>query len=379
MLLGQGRDGGIGIAYAGHVSVFQWMPQPAARSAYLRQVERIAPPDPPGLLDRDAELAELVRFCLDPDGPSYAWWRAGPWAGKSALLSTFVLHPPPEMAEQVRFVSFFITARLAAQDTRQAFTEVVLEQLAALLGQSLPPVLPATREAYLLDLMCQSAIACQDAGGRLVLVVDGLDEDRGVTAGPDAHSIAGLLPARSAGRDAGDRGRPSASPGSRRRAGLAPATRPRHHPAAPPVPVRAGREAAGQAGAEAAVGRQPAEQDLLGLVTAARGGLTARDLEELADIPLWEIEEILLATAGRTFRSRPSRYDVEARPDRYLLGHEELQAAATDYLASRLAGYRERLHSWAAITAPADGRRRRRSTFSPATSASWRTLVTCPG
>ena len=46
------------------------------------------------------------------------------------------------MAERVRFVSFFITARLAAQDTRQAFTEVVLEQLAALLGQSLPPVLP---------------------------------------------------------------------------------------------------------------------------------------------------------------------------------------------------------------------------------------------
>ncbi|GGS32103.1 hypothetical protein AB0E75_27970 [Streptomyces griseoviridis] len=27
-----------------------------------------------------------------------------------------------------------------------------------------------------------------------MLVVDGLDEDRGVTAGPDAHSIATLLP-----------------------------------------------------------------------------------------------------------------------------------------------------------------------------------------
>ena len=38
-------------------------------------------------------------------------------------------------------VSFFITARLAAQDTREAFTQVVLEQLADLLGQDLPPAL----------------------------------------------------------------------------------------------------------------------------------------------------------------------------------------------------------------------------------------------
>ena len=348
MLLGQGRDGGIGIAYAGHVSVFQWMPQPAARSAYLRQVERIAPPDPPGLLDRDAELAELARFCLDPDGPSYAWWRAGPWAGKSALLSTFVLHPPPEMAERVRFVSFFITARLAAQDTRQAFTEVVLEQLAALLGQSLPPVLPATREAYLLDLMCQSAIACQDAGWRLVLVVDGLDEDRGLTACPDAHSIAGLLPLDPpAGMRVIVAGRPHPP---------VPDDVPDRHPLRDPgiirplLPSRYAQAVKRLARQELKrlLGGSPSEQDLLGLVTAARGGLTARDLEELADIPLWEVEEILLATAGRTFRSRPSRYDVEARPDRYLLGHEELQAAATDYLASRLAGYRERLHSWAA-------------------------------
>jgi len=86
------------------------------------QVRRIAPPDPPGLLDRDDELAELARFCLDPGGGPYAWWRAGPWAGKSALLSTFVLRPPGEVRERVRFVSFFITARLAAQDTREAFT-----------------------------------------------------------------------------------------------------------------------------------------------------------------------------------------------------------------------------------------------------------------
>ena len=66
----------------------------------------------------------------------------------------------------MRIVSFFITARLAAQDTREAFTQVLLEQLAELTGQDLPPVLPeATREAYLLDLLAQAA-ARLPGGGR---------------------------------------------------------------------------------------------------------------------------------------------------------------------------------------------------------------------
>lgn len=135
-------DGGVQINY------FVTLPLGRIRpNAYLEQVRRIAPPDPPGLRDRDAELAELARFCLAPNGPSYTWLRAGPWAGKSALLSTFVLRPPPEVAEQTRIVSFFITSRLAAQDTRGAFTQVLAEQLVALLGESLPPVLPeASRE-----------------------------------------------------------------------------------------------------------------------------------------------------------------------------------------------------------------------------------------
>jgi hypothetical protein len=96
--------------------------------------------------------------------------------GQVGAVSTFVLRPPPEVAERVRIVSFFITARLAAQDTREAFTGVLLEQPAALLGQSLPAVLPAARrEACLLDLLSQAAVARQEAGRRLVLVVDGLD------------------------------------------------------------------------------------------------------------------------------------------------------------------------------------------------------------
>jgi energy-coupling factor transporter ATP-binding protein EcfA2 len=348
LLSGQGRDGGIGIGSARDVTLFQGAPQLVARSSYLEQVRRIAPPDPPGLRDRDAELAELARFCMDPDGASYAWWRAGPWAGKSALLSTFVLRPPAEVRERVVVVSFFITARLAAQDTREAFTEVLLEQLAALLSQSLPSALPeAIREAHLLGLLSQAAAACAGAGRRLVLVVDGLDEDRGVTAGLYPHSIAGLLPADPpAGMRVIVAGRPNPP---------VPDDVPDWHPLRNPAiarPLAASPHARdlqrlGRHELQRLLRGSQAEQDVLGLLTAAHGGLSAQDLAELTSTSLWEVEEILHTVAGRTLQVRPSLLDPEGRPDVYLLGHEGLLAPATEYLGDRLNSYRERLRSWA--------------------------------
>ncbi|GIF25845.1 hypothetical protein BJ973_003119 [Actinoplanes tereljensis] len=161
----------------------------AVRSAYRQQIARIAPPE---LVGREAELAELADFCLRPDGPAYVWWRAAAWAGKSALMSTFALHPPAGMV----VVPFFITARLAAQDDRHAFTDVLLEQLTALLDDDLPPLLTeATRDAHVLGLLDRAAKLCRASDRRLILLVDGLDEDRGVTAGPNSYSIAALLPA----------------------------------------------------------------------------------------------------------------------------------------------------------------------------------------
>ena len=343
-----GREGGTGIAFASNVTVVHGTPLAVARPAYLEQVRRIAPPDPPGLRDRDGELAELARFCLNPGGASYAWWRAGPWAGKSALLSSFVLRPPREVRDRVRLVSFFITARLAAQDTREAFTEVLAEQLAGLTGQQLPAVLPeATREAFLLGLLSQAASECREAGGRLVLVVDGLDEDRGVTTGPDAHSIAGLLPADPpAGMRVIVAGRPNPP---------VPDDVPDWHPLRDPGIIRVlaesphardigrlGRQELKRLLADSAAGR-----DVLGLLSAARGGLSGPDLSELAGVPLWEVEEIVQTVAGRTFARRPGRWGQGAGPEVYLLGHEELQAAAVGYLAGQLPGYRDRLHAWA--------------------------------
>jgi hypothetical protein len=315
-----------------------------SRSAYLEQVRQVAPPE---LLGRGAELAELGRFCLDRDGPPYAWWRAGPWAGKSALLSSFVLRPPAGVAARVRIVSFFVTARLAAQDTREAFIRVVLEQLAALLGQSLPEVLPeSTRDAYLLDLMSRAAAGCEEAGGRLVLVVDGLDEDRGLATGPYVHSIAGLLPGNPpSGMRVIVAGRPDPP---------VPGDVPDWHPLRDPAIVRR-LDASPYARDVQRLSRQELqrlltgalERDVLGLLTAARGGLTVQDLAGLAGAPLWDVERIVHTVAGRTLQGRPSLLSLQGRPTVYLLGHEELQAASVAYLGDRIDDFRRRLHSWA--------------------------------
>ena len=330
-------------------------PRPV-RSAYRRQVERIAPPR---LLDRDAELADLAGFCLEEHRGSYAWWRAGPWAGKSALLSTFVLAPPTSLAAgRVWLVSFFITARLASQDTREAFTTALTEQLCALLRLELPADGDeATREAALLDLLAQAAVACQQAGGRLVLVVDGLDEDRGVTTGPGAHSVAGLLPGRlPAGMRVIVAGRPNPP---------IPDDVPDWHPLRDPGIIRLlgdspharDLQRLGKSELRRLLTGSPIEQNLLGLLTAARGGLSGPDLRELTGADLVAIEEILHTVAGRTFTRRLASWTAADGAQVYLLGHEELHNAACHYLGrNRLAHYQDRLHTWAeGYRAPADG------------------------
>ncbi|MCQ4211520.1 hypothetical protein [Streptomyces longispororuber] len=315
---------------------------PPARSAYGEQVRRIAPPQ---LLDRETELAELVEFCTSADSGAYLRWKGQAWTGKTALLSWFCLHAPPG----VQVVPFFVTARLGAHNDRSAFVDVVLEQLAEIVGEPVPPsATSATREAHLLDLLRRAAHACQDDGRRLVLVVDGLDEDRGVTIDPDAHSIAALLPHEP---EAGMR--------------VVVASRPR-----PPVPSDVweghplfddGIDRLLEPSPHAQVIRGQAERELkrlltdgglstsiLALLTAAGGGLTAPDLAALTGAALYAVEDTLRSMTGRTFSTRPSAYSSKVAPDVYLLAHEELQDLATRLLGpAELGSRRKDLHDWA--------------------------------
>lgn len=163
-----------------------------AVSGYLLQVERMAAADFRG---REAELSALAAFGTEarpPGGSGKDYWRwlAPAWAGKSALLAEFVLHPPAG----IDVVAFFITSRMAGQNDAAAFCEVVQRQLYALLREEEPLSTPHTRDEQLRLALDRAAERSAAAGRRLVLVVDGLDEDHGVTAGPDCHSIAALLP-----------------------------------------------------------------------------------------------------------------------------------------------------------------------------------------
>ncbi|MBB5960749.1 hypothetical protein FHS29_007377 [Saccharothrix tamanrassetensis] len=308
------------------------------RCYYHRRVVEIAPQE---LVGREAELAEMAAFSTGADS-SYMWWRAEAWSGKTALMSWFVLHPPPG----VRVVSFFITARWPGQSDRAAFVDVVVEQLAALLNRDLPEhVTAATKETHLLGLLDDAARACHERGEHLVLVVDGLDEDRGLTTGPDAHSIAALLPARlPPGLHVVVSGRPNPP---------IPADVAEGHPlraasvirALIPSPsARTIQRALEQELLHLAEGR--VERRLLGLVTAAGGGLTATDLAELTDMSPWQVQHQLRTVTGRTFTRRTSPATATGI-EVYVLGHEELQVTATRILADDLPAYRAQLHDWA--------------------------------
>ncbi|MFB7412535.1 hypothetical protein ACFCZ2_35710 [Streptomyces sp. NPDC056202] len=284
------------------------------RSAYREQVRRIAPPE---LVGREDELAELAAFCRTGDG--YRWWRADAWAGKTALMAWFALNPPPG----VRIVPFFITARLGSQNDAVAYVDVVLEQLAELAGEGIPAHLTAaTKDAHLFRLYGEASRACAARGERLVLLVDGLDEDRGVTTGPEARSIASLLPAAGPVVVSGRLNPP-----------LPADVRP-DHPLRDPEIVRllppSPQARAIRAEAERelkhllATGGLPYE--LLGLVTASGGGLTADDLAELTgDVP-YRVRDLLRTGPGRTFA---------LRGEGYLLAHEELVVQAREMLGPR--------------------------------------------
>ncbi|MFD7656621.1 tetratricopeptide repeat protein [Actinosynnema sp. NPDC059797] len=307
------------------------------RTSYRQQVQRIAPNL---LIGREKELAELAQFCTSPETEGmYAWWRAKAWSGKSALMSWFVLNPPPS----VRIVSFFVTARLAGQSDRAAFIDNVMEQLLAILGEQLPPYLTeSTKEAHLLRMLADAAQLCRDRGDEFVLLVDGLDEDRS-----GAHSIAALLPMQP---PAGSRvivaGRPDPP---------IPEDVPKHHPLRDTAIVRSLAQSSEAQAVRTEMERELknllrgscVEQDLLGLLTAAGGGLTASDLAELTAQERWEIEDHLNAVTGRSFSRRDAHYRPGDSPDVYLLGHEELQVSAINMIGSeRLAIYRDRIHDW---------------------------------
>jgi tetratricopeptide (TPR) repeat protein len=312
------------------------------RSGYIEQVRDIAPDGglPSGLRDRAGELAELATFCTGDE--AYLWWKAEPWAGKSALLATFVLNPPPG----AEVVAFFITARLAAQGDSAAFTDALLDQLSAIVGEQVPASLPPTaRDAHRRALLRAAADQVVDQGRRLVLVVDGLDEDRGGRYGSGLASVASLLP-----KICHDNMRIVIA--SRPTPEL-PDDVPADHPlrrcrirelSPSPHATELSRRATRELG-ELLHGDQ-AHRDVLGLITACGGGLTLPELEELTGLPLYQLDDLLGGVFGRTITGRSDGSGGSSHR-LYLFTHETLRETAVKQFGSALDGYREQLFAWA--------------------------------
>ena len=176
-----------------------------------------------------------------------------------------------------------------------------------------------------------------------MLLVDGLDEDQGVTGQPDAHSIAALLPAvPPENTRVIVAGRPDPP---------VPADVPPRHPLRDVNIVRPL-----DASPQARIIRDDAQRELghlleggglarqlLGLVTAAGGGLSCDDLAYLAESPRADVLRQIRGFSARSLQAR-----VTATGERvYLLAHETLQATAEDLFGRDILPYRDRIHAWA--------------------------------
>ncbi|MFF5287364.1 hypothetical protein [Streptomyces sp. NPDC013171] len=306
---------------------------------------------PLDFVGREGEVGDLAAFVTAPDGaPAYRWYQADPWAGKTGLLAWFVTQ---ELPAGVDVAHYFIAERLGT-NRRDGFVQTVGEQLAAAAGSRRRPAVDHMRPD--LDPLYETAArACAEKHRRLVLVVDGLDEDG--EADLDHLGIAGLLPKNPPhGMRVIVAGRPH--PG-------VPARLAMDHPLRDPGIVRrladspAARVIRDAAMTELRALLQDPDigQRLLGLLATAQGALSSQDLGELLGIRPHVVKEMLRTVAGRSLA--PTRTDLlpldvraqaETEADRqtFVLAHAELLATARHELGRRF--LRERvddLHHWA--------------------------------
>jgi hypothetical protein len=333
---------GLPPAASGLPDVVPHEPEQLVRSAYLAQVRDIAPDQ---LIGRDDELADWAEFCAGAD--AYTWWQAGPWAGKSALASWFVLHPPAG----VEVVSFFVTGRLSGQADSDAFLNAMIEQLTSLYpaGGSTPAV-GGARSGVWWELLASAAVEAGGRGRRLIVIVDGLDEDEaGATPARGRPSIASLLPCHP---PAGVRFIVTSRPDPD-----LPDDLPSDHPlrichphrlpvsrVAKDIELRAKQELRDLlAGDQVAI-------DVVGYIAGSGGGLNRGDLSALIGAPPHKLDSVLRGVFGRSLYTRASTDPRNPQADPamrvYLFAHETLRVTAEEQLGGELACYRQEVHEW---------------------------------
>jgi WD40 repeat protein len=291
----------------------------------------------PQLLGRDRELEEIVAFATG--GERYRRLVGGAFSGKTALLYEAVTAGLPD---EVDTVCYFLSRR-ASDASSDRFLAAVVPQLAYLCDVPDPN---ATRDQYH-ALWQQAADRAARTGRHLLLVLDGLDEDLLPAGSP---SVASLLPMSL-------NTRVHVLVSSRPHPELPDDVLDGHPLEVPPVllsPFKGARELIGLARKEindlARGDDSDLAVDVLGLLTAAQGALSLRDLVAL------RTEGHVTPTARDTRRMRRLVEDRAARTlervgppgnERYRFGHESLREYAMTMPDLCDPQYRQEIDRWA--------------------------------
>ncbi|MEW5355798.1 hypothetical protein [Streptomyces sp. 16-176A] len=253
-----------------------------------------------GRTDERTEMNSFVRDSRN-EAPSYLCWHADAPVGKTVLLADYVSRRPPAEAD---ILTFFVSAAHGT-DTRAAFEREITDQIAALLGGGGSPVPSNQREWRARFAEAAKKSACH--GRKLLLVVDGLDDDvawsglaaesatpsYGAGQRPRRGSIAALLPAR---------------PPSNMRVIVSLRRWTRFPDDLPPVrhPLRQCRHLRTLLPvAGVPLIRQPPPdttalgEPVAGLLAVAGGGLRTTDLAELTGLPAERLDRLVHGPAGR--------------------------------------------------------------------------------
>ncbi|MFF1656475.1 trypsin-like serine protease [Streptomyces sp. NPDC058255] len=310
------------------------------RSGYLLEVQELAATRFEG---RQREIAEMTAFCTaaKPDVCGYWRWLAPPWAGKTALMAQFALQPPAD----IDVLAFFITARAPGQSDRTAFLTALQAQLREYLRDG---ALACTSKGQFLHALARAAEQAAAAGRTLVLLVDGLDEDIGVTTGSTGYSIAALLPrVLPAGMLIMVAGRPNPpTPSDVAKDHPLRGTACDHwletHPAAQVIREDAERNL------DALLSAGGLGQQLVGLMAAAGGGLDVADLAEMTGQAERRVELVLDGSVGRAFQRRPGQWPAQDghTPRLFSFAHQELLDGAQRLLSpTEMGGYLQQVHA----------------------------------
>ena len=313
---------------------------PSTRDLAVRRANQAAMRLAPEILiARDSELAALSEFAGSRQ--QWRWVRGDPFAGKTALLAWFALHPP----DAVDIAACFLRST-SGENTLDYALDMLTRQLAVFANVNIysPPRYPSERVSHFFELLEFAARACGERNRRLLLLVDGLDEYQisgfelaawlpdGVTLPQEASLLV-------SSREEVDVDLPTTSPLHQNSHFLSASD------AATEMQAMARRELTVAVGDPGGL-----SYPLVGCLAAADGGLTSSELGILIkrsgrNTFIAEINTLIRTTLRRSLM-RISDGEGDAEPV-HVFAHDTLMSEACVLFESDLPFFRGAVHSWA--------------------------------